>query len=370
MRNSTFSLLRFALLVSLLGALLAFVGCTTTTKVPKLCNDDSECASGEICLSSRCTSTSKECDGGACKDGGDGQDGKTNPDTPACSNPPCKTDENPSDDKKEVVADGGPNEPVKDGDVHDTHPDTPPKDDDQPKICSPNRDGILQRNEVLFKLGTSVIYARSGSSSSTVEVDLKGTQKDGSTFWDFSKEPSGTTREVDELLSLKGLWYANDYKDASYASILDRTLNLYGVYKATPGALLLMGAASRTKNQVKTSYDKPIEVLKFPLKVGSTWTSTGTSSGTFNFAPYRATETYKFEADAKGKLKTKNGTYDVIRLRLNFTQQQYLPALYRRTRISYFYAAECYGFVAIVDSRDYETNANFTKAVRLKRLSD
>lgn len=370
-----------------LGA-LGFLGCSDGPK-PNTCQQDSECPSGQRCEASVCKSIDPTCRADTdCTDGKlcikskcqfvvcqDNRDCNTNE---TCEGGYCKA--KADEPGQEVTT----QEPSNTETANSTEPsgndggttESPVTKEDstgpESVTCMPNRDGTLERSELLFKVGTSVIYSEAGSSSNPVTVDLKGTpDKDGVTVWDFSGDYPGASRVVDELLDPKGNWFSEKYPDATYISMLDRTLSLFGIFQVKDDALLLMGSASKSSGFTKTqtTYDTPVPLFKFPMSKGTKWAAKATSSGTLTGAIYRATEEYEFEVDAVGKLKTKVATFDVVRLRVSFTQQQTLPTLYRRTRYSYYFLSECYGIVGTVDSKDYESNTQFTEAARVKIIS-
>jgi len=345
------------------SCLLAFfVGCSENN--PEVCQQDTECPSGKICLQNRCQQAKDTCQSnGDCEQGKICRSKRCRDPLPGCTEPPCDQESAEERAKEETI--------TPDAASPETSVEGPAQDDNQPKICRPNRDGQIQRDELLFKVGSSAVYGEAGSSNQPVQVDLKGSKdKDGETLWDFSKKFPGQTRVIDELLSPKGTWYEKNFKEPTYSTFLDRSLDLLGVYKTTDTELQLLGQVSRKANQVKVVGDKPAVLMSFPLKVGKKWTSQVTSTGSYQLAPFRSQETYEFEVDAKGKLKLSIGTYPVLRIRLKFTQQQYLPALLRRTRYTYFFVSECIGILSIVDSKYYESNAVFTQAAKLKKMTD
>lgn len=328
-------------------------------KVDLTCQTDSDCKGGRKCIKSLCQNLicqenrdcekDEWCNGGVCR-----------PLAKEPTHPDAGTERSPSPDAK----------PGKDGSHRETHPEqkTEQKPDRPPAFCTPNRNGKLERSELLFKVGTSVTYREAAS----VTVDLKGsTNNEGKTVWNFVGPYAGSKKVVDELQPMKGAWFEKLYPDATYASILDRSLGLVGVFQVTGDALLMRGVASEKASSTKLKYDTPIKLFQFPMEVGTKWTSTGTSTGTMRSVPFfRMHETYVFEVDAKGIAKTPAGEFPVIRLKLKLTQQQYSPALFRRTGYTYYFLSECFGIVARVDSKQYETNPLFTRAASLKLLSE
>lgn len=356
----------------------------------KLCTRDSECPSEHRCQQNRCQPiddscvTDSDCFGGKycirnrcqfllCQDDRDCQNHES------CQGGQCAPKPQEPIAQSEKMADthtstpdGGQTDltpPLPDQQPSsDTHqPERPPEP--SPRICQPNRDGIIQRNEMMFEVGSSVIYSEVGSETQPVTVDLVGkTDAQGKQIWDFSGEYPGSARVIDELISPKGTWYESHFPDATYASLLDRSLGLLGVFQVTDSALLMLGTVSSKTNYTRISYSTAIDLFRFPLRPGESWTVTTTASGTFGGAIYRSDETYTFEVDAKGDVITPQGTFSALRVRLRLTQQQSLPVPLYRSRYSYYFVAECYGIIAMLNSQYYENNALFTKAALLKRL--
>lgn len=389
-------------------------GCPNETT--KTCSQDTDCPSGQICKQSRCEATSagcsadkdcpaeKQCVQQICKDKQPAcQNNSTCKQSEVCLQGRCQpqlcTDDRncpagqrcqggscvPSESSAEIT----PNEKLPNDGGSETLPettsDTPPTETtsentpDATPVCVPNRNGIIERNELTFRIGAAISYTAAGTESAPVDVDLKGTQgTDGIVTWDFSKKFPDDSREVDEVLPYKGQWFEGDILDPipEYTSILTRNYPLVGVilaaYRPTPDALQMLGWYSQEKDRAKVKYNQPVEILQFPLKLGDSWLNKPTAKGSFpkNLTLYSASEDYEFNVDAKGKAKLPAGTYDVLRLRMKFSQTQTLPAFASLSRITYFFIAECFGIVARVDSKLYESDENFTKASRLKRLSD
>lgn len=384
-RIQSWLLVSFLLCVSVAGG---WAGCSNGGETPTTCQQDSECPSGQRCEGNVCKAidptcrADADCTGGklcikskcqfvVCQDDRDCNE-KEFCDGGYCKAKPEESSNEPGSETNNTTEKTNPTEPSN----TDAGPtETEPKDEpagNESIGCMPNRDGVLERSELLFQVGTSVIYREGGSSSNPVTVDLQGkTDKDGVVTWDFSSDIPGSTRVVDELLDPKGNWFSDKYPDATYISMLDRTLSLFGVFQVKGNELLLMGSASKSGGLTKTqtNYDTPVPLFQFPMKKGNKWTAKPTSSGLLNGVIYRASEEYQFEVDAVGKIKTKVATFDAVRLRVSFTQQQTLPTLYRRTRYSYYFLAECYGIVATVNSKDYESNAVFTEAAQVKVIS-
>ena len=230
--------------------------------------------------------------------------------------------------------------------------------------CSFNNDGIIQRAEIPAMAGLGgFFWTNQPNSTSTVSLE----QKNG--VWDYSATASSDTKVFDGLVSPNGAYWQSSYPDASYAQLLDQANDLLGVYKIDDSHLYLLAVVSRTNAYPATNlkYDKPIEVLRFPLTIGETWTATSSVSGTAQGTFVTATETWKNTIDASGTVKTPAATFQTLRLRVDYTQIAY--GYYTTSRHIYLYLAECYGAVARIQSKDNEPSATFTTAAEFRRLA-
>ena len=229
--------------------------------------------------------------------------------------------------------------------------------------CSFNNDGVIERSEAPFLVGLGALFA-ANASGSTVTVNL--TPVNG--VWDFSAAVPSERKVFDQLVSPSGTWWAGDFPGATYAERLDDSQPLYGVYKATPTSLELLGVVSEQNGAQKTelTYATPIDVLKFPLSQGMTWSSESNVSGLANGVAVAEHDKYVFTVDARGTTKAPAGSFDTLRLRFDYTQT---IGFYTNSHITYLHLAECYGAVARVRSQDAETNADFTQAAEYRRLA-
>ncbi|MBX3190359.1 MAG: hypothetical protein KF819_25390 [Labilithrix sp.] len=233
--------------------------------------------------------------------------------------------------------------------------------------CSPNKDGVITREEIPIAAGLHATY-RIGRNE---DVSTAGTPAAGNKrAWDFSAPLASDVRVLVETQPLTGKWYGPKFSGATYAAKLREGSELIGVFQTSPGAFLLRGVVSPDEGLTKTELtnDPPVEVLKFPLKLAETWstdtTVTGTAQGVFLVMPY--SEKYESQIDAEGTLKTPLGTFDVLRVRVLLTRTVGLLT----TRIRTFaFVTECYGTIATVTSADNETDVEFTRAVEIRRLS-
>ncbi|MDB4937507.1 MAG: hypothetical protein JWP87_4479 [Labilithrix sp.] len=234
--------------------------------------------------------------------------------------------------------------------------------------CSPNKDGTITRDEVPIVAGLHATY-KIGKDE---EVSTAGTPgAGGKRTWDFSAALASDVSVLVETQPLAGKWYASKFAGASYASKLSESSNLLGVFETSPGALLLRGVVSPTESSPKTELtDTPaVSVLKFPLTVGSKWTTDTDVSGTAQDFALVGTyhEKYTSEVDAAGTLKTPLGTFDVLRVKVVLVRT--IGFLAPTTIRTFAFVTECYGTIATVTSSDNETNVEFTHAAEIRRIS-
>ena len=235
--------------------------------------------------------------------------------------------------------------------------------------CTPNKDGIITREEVPIAAGLKATY-KVGKDE---DVSTAGTPAAaGRRNWDFSTALASDVGLLVETQPLAGKWYAPKFAGATYASRLSQGSDLIGVFETSPGALLLRGVVSPTEaasTKTELTNTPPVAILSFPLKVGATWTTatkvSGTAQGIALFGTYD--EKYESKVDAAGELKTPLGSFEVLRVQVLLTRTiGVLPATTLRT---FAFVTECYGTVATVTSAENETNVEFTRAAEIRRIS-
>jgi hypothetical protein len=185
--------------------------------------------------------------------------------------------------------------------------------------------------------------------------------------WDFTAMSQGDHKTFDQLIGPGGQWWSADFPTATHAETLDDGQSLYGVYRATDTALQLLGIVSDVSGpqQTELTYATPIDVLRFPLGLASSWTQSSSVSGQALGIFVTASDSYTFTVDARGTTKVGAGAFDTLRLRVNYQETFGLSVT---TRITYLHLAECYGAVARLRSQDNEQSASFTMATEYRRL--
>jgi hypothetical protein len=248
-----------------------------------------------------------------------------------------------------------------------TPDDAPPAADAGPR-CAADHDGVITRAEINFLVGASVLYAVNEESETVTPVDVTGAMVEGVRRWDYSAPRTEDRRVLDEVIRPTGRWWSGRYPDATFATMLDRTHNILGVYRASATALELLGTVSVAENATNLTMSPPVVVLRFPLRVGDTWTQSVTASGFYNFTPLTNVTAYTSRVDAAGEVWTPAGRYPSLRVRTDLDQT--IPfTVIRRTKRTYTFLSECWGVVARLASVDNETADPFTRASEYRRLS-
>jgi len=243
--------------------------------------------------------------------------------------------------------------------------DTGPVPDSGARICRPDGDGAITREESPLRAGLYATFRIAQSASvSTAGVSVAGQRR-----WDFSGALSGESDERVELLSPTGAWWGSEFPLASYAARLSASSDNLGVFQIRDDALLLLGLVSPADGVTRTllTNDPPVEVLRFPLRMGDTWTTRATVTGQALGVVAAYTEAYTFVADASGVVVTPFGEVDVIRVRSELDRTQLGVPLDSPPRFAFL--SEFPGPVATVTSTSFEADTEFTMAAELRRLA-
>lgn len=275
----------------------------------------------------------------------------------------CNSDGTCARPRSDAGADDAPSPPA--DDAFTPTPDAGPVPDSGARICTPNGDGSITREESPLRAG---LYATFRIAEST-PVDTAGTMTGGERRWDLSSALAGDHDERIELLSPTGTWWSGEFPLASYAARLSASSDNLGVFQIRDDALVLLGVVSPADGVTRTllENDPPVEVLRFPLRMGDTWSITTTVSGQALGVVSAYTEDYTFVADASGVVVTPFGEVDVIRVRSELDRRQ--VALPLDSRRSFAFVSECLGTVATITSTSFETDAEFTMAAEVRRLA-
>ncbi|MBX3156264.1 MAG: hypothetical protein KF773_09720 [Deltaproteobacteria bacterium] len=256
-----------------------------------------------------------------------------------------------------------------DGTCGPTGVDAPPAADAPPDgpsaLCTPNNDGMISANELplvagrmaRFRIATDVTFDTAGVASGN------GTRR-----WDLTGQLAG---DADATVALKppaGQWWESKFPGASYALTLASGSDLMGVFAVGASDVRLLGVVSPEAGSFRTelAYDPPATLLAMPFGNGATWSSTSTVSGLAQGVIIAYTERYASRVDQVGTMVTPYGEFPVVRVATDLTRTQGLATL--ATSRTFAWAAECFGSVANVTSRSFESSSEFTNAAEVRRL--
>jgi hypothetical protein len=240
-----------------------------------------------------------------------------------------------------------------------------------PLSCVPNLDGRIDATELQPVLNTPVKYLVSAAGM-TESVNVAGTVgSDGKLSWTF---PSLSTDGVVMISAtpLAGKWYAASFPSGQFSTPFDAAETLDAVYTQDASGLFLLGLASKDPmppdGQTLYVYSPPIQALKFPLTVGTSWVSVGTiTNGMLRGLPYAGQDTYEISDDATGTLVLPDLTFtQAHRVRQKVTLSPAAGQTVVTRQASFFY--ECFGEVARATSQTNETNDDFTTAAEVRRF--
>jgi hypothetical protein len=232
--------------------------------------------------------------------------------------------------------------------------------------CVSNNDGVFARSELPLIIGASARYLQNPDGT-VATVDPVGQDSPDGTAWDFTST-AGNIVEL-PLLAMDGLWFADKFPGATYATYTDLASKTLGIFKLTDSALQIMGFASEAPNQILLVYQTPIDSIRFPLHENDGWIATGKiTDGTFNGLPVAETDTYKITVDAKGVVVLPAvRVANTLRIRVELDQVTLGGATQHITQLLYF--RECVGEVGRMVSSPNDANPNFTSAATFRRLA-
>ena len=240
--------------------------------------------------------------------------------------------------------------------------------------CLPNLDGQIDATELAPAFDVAVSYVISPVGEDRA-VNLAG-KKDakGAIAWDFSPDFATDKALVLTANKVAGKWYASSFPDGDFASPVDTVGEIYGVYSATDKAISLLGIASVVEKPKKGKtllvYDTPIDVYRFPLTPGLTWSTTATTlqGGMISGLPYSGKDTYAVKDVAIGSLVLHDLTFEQVhKIETQVTLAPTL-GLPPQTTWQVGFVSECFGEVTRATSHIGEATANFTKAAEVRRL--
>jgi hypothetical protein len=238
--------------------------------------------------------------------------------------------------------------------------------------CLPNLDGQIDANELEPAIGNPVNYLVSPAGA-TRTVDLAGSVNgQGQQTWDFGSDYADDQVATITATTVDGKWYAASFPGATFVAPFDAGDTVEAVYAYNSTAISLLGLASHDPTgpggETLLVYAPPVELYKFPLSVGVTYSSSGNiTNGMLRGLPYAGTDTYDVSVDASGQLTLESYVFtQVLRVRTTVTVAPSAGQSVVTRQTSFFF--ECFGEVARATSQPGETNDNFTTAAELRRL--
>jgi hypothetical protein len=220
-----------------------------------------------------------------------------------------------------------------------------------------------------------------------VACNTAGTGTSPNKVWDLSTGFTADHNVVLDTLPMdpsdpKAPWCAKNFSGASYAVPISDPMSppghaghdQLGIFQLTNDELLLMGVCSANSQATEVHYNPPVTALKFPLKLGDTWSTQKTTfpygsavTGTYEGTAIGFGSTIESEStvDAAGKVKTPNGDIPVLRVH---TQAVAAWGWIQTTKQNHSLVAECYGTVATFLSNEHEFNADYSTCNELWRL--
>lgn len=305
----------------------------------------SACSSGDATI--QCTYPSDCADGETCSDG-------------VCtvllydsSTPP--TDGGPGD------ADGSPGD-LDLGQDQWLWPDTV---SDDGATCTPNNNGMVERDELVFQVPGSVTYTM----GTGLTMNLEGTMVGGKPHWNLTQNAAD---DHDEIMSLDPIpqWAASTFPNGDYVSLLNKGMDVWGVYKVTPTALELIGGISGEEDYGDVSYSPPVELLRFPIQVDDSITSNTTGSGSWGLAVIYNLETYTVDVLTEGVVNLPKLSLDALLVRVKVEQTPYANPFLKSTWWLFLFISECYGTVArVITETDPTDSMNAVQADERWRLA-
>jgi hypothetical protein len=240
-----------------------------------------------------------------------------------------------------------------------------------PLPCVPNLDGKIEARELAPRLGVPATYLVSPAGKERT-VDLVGAERDGKRAWALGVDYADDQVAPIAAQELDGKWYASEFADLTGAFVtpIDPGGTTEGVYTHDDESLALHGVASATDGPNKTllKYEAAIELYRFPLAVGVTYTATGeVKNGTFRGLPYAGRDTYEVKVDAAGEVQLPDLIVtQALRVKTKITIAPAAGQVTTQRQTSFLF--ECLGEVARATSKLEEPDEDFTTASELRRL--
>ncbi len=239
--------------------------------------------------------------------------------------------------------------------------------------CTPDLDGVIQRDELAAAIGVPIGYLVSPPGTER-PVDLRGTaEENGKTHWDLSIDYAD-----DRALSItpktpEDAWYEDSFpEDGAFVTPLDAGGRVESIGVLRDDGLYLLGVASAEadppEGRTLLVYQEPILVLALPVVVGNEHVAVGTIENGFALGlPYAGRDVYEVKVDALGSLDVPQLSFDQVhRVITQVTVEPVVGTSVTRRQVSFY--AECFAEVARATAEDGEEDTLFGTAGELRRL--
>jgi hypothetical protein len=241
-----------------------------------------------------------------------------------------------------------------------------------PLSCVPNLDGKIESREAQPAIGVPATYLVSPQGRDR-QVNVAGSvDKDGHQTWDFGTSFADDRAAVLQASNIAGKWYASSFPPNAFVTPFDAGATTEAVYVKDDAALRILGFASTEPNppegKTLVVYSTPVDVLRFPLAPGLSWTSSAEAkNATLRGLPFASKDTYEIRVDGSGRVTLPDLIVtQAMRVRTKLTVEPSAGATTTQRQTIFLF--ECLGEVARATSKIGETNDDFTTASELRRL--
>ncbi|MGD9898602.1 MAG: T9SS type A sorting domain-containing protein [Calditrichaceae bacterium] len=229
---------------------------------------------------------------------------------------------------------------------------------------------VIDQNEYDITFGKSFFQYYVDGTENPVPVNVGSTG--GPQTWTFTLNdfPNGETYTT-TIVNPSTTPFAQDFQNSDHAWLSEfDTLSVYFYLDLTSTELLGLGSGSSDGDTTYVQkYNPSDRILKFPLSMGTTWTSNYIEniSGSDMFEIIDSTSSTS-TVDAWGTINIPAGSFNCLRVKTEETDFSFFISdgiiVFSDTSsyISYYWITENEGLLADVSSMEGETNPNFTEA--------
>jgi len=242
--------------------------------------------------------------------------------------------------------------------------------------CTGDGDGQIDFSELRFTVPASAATA----TATDVTVDLAGKLEGGVRQWDLSAIPTSGSGTID--VGPLPAWAASKAPAATYASELTADYgtftktSLLGAFRVSSAALQLVALISEAPDHTLVTYDEPLDMLRFPLRTGLSFTTEALGTGSSDSIPWGYPESYTVEVLQRGRVRIHPKlALDALLLRVGHTVYN-TPLLDPfklfplRRDTAFLFVVECYGTVAkLIAASDPGDQLSATQASDFWRLA-